>query len=349
MIIDEIKLKVDELSDDFMIKSIPSNYYVTFDKISTYETIVTHLHSKLIVIDRNVAKINNINDAPNIIKIDANEENKNIQTVLHICDLLESISFKKNDYLVVIGGGIIQDICAIAAKLFKRGIKWIYIPTTLLSICDSCIGGKAAVNNNNIKNQLALFTAPSKVIININFLKTLSDNDINCGIGEIVKLFALGGDEYINTFDVTQIHSFEYLEQISKQALFIKKAVIEHDEFEKSTRKSLNYGHTFGHAIESATNYKIPHGISIMYGMYIVNKFFNENEKLNDILKSFIDENTLKNLFTKNIDNILRLVSKDKKNLTHKLLLVRLPNCGECIHTEIDMDTSAIVKLQNIQ
>ena len=203
-----------------------------------------------------------------MIGSDAMEINKGIDKVLRVCEDLLVYGFDKGHTLIVIGGGIVQDIGAFTAKVYKRGINWVFVPTTLLSQCDSCIGGKTALNHLNYKNQLALFSAPNKVIIDTEFLNTLQPQDITSGYGEIVKLFLTGGSWYVDQFD-----EFTREEAIF-HALSIKKAVVECDEFEDNERKSLNYGHSFGHVIESMTDYAIPHGTAVMLGIDIINKIY---------------------------------------------------------------------------
>jgi 3-dehydroquinate synthase len=352
MIIDGISLKVGKCStDSFTVKSIPNDYTVEFVNETTADTLARYLDNKLVVIDRKVAELYGVDvNRDNVWPVDANEQNKTVHRMLDLCEELEKCSFRKKDTLVVVGGGITQDIAGMAAKLFKRGINWTFIPTTLLSMCDSCIGGKAAVNFNKTKNQLALFTAPQRVVINTKFTDTLPLEDIHCGIGEIVKLYALAGQSYVDRINFDYWSKSENFPTLIKQALLIKKAVIEHDEFEKNIRKSLNYGHTFGHAIESAMDYDIPHGIAIIYGMFIVNKLFNENESLNTALKTLISGEGLDEILrTSKLTHILELVRKDKKNVDDKLMLVRVPTCGECVFDHVSVDDELINKLRAIK
>lgn len=352
MIISDIILPVKDISDvgsTFTVKSVPLHYNVEFVEESASDTINRYTNNKVVVVDANVSKLYNIPIDPHTYCLTAIEENKNIDTVLKICDLLEDSKFKKKDTMVVIGGGITQDVSGMAAKLFKRGIKWVHIPTTLLAMCDSCIGGKAAVNSRKTKNQLALFTAPSKVVINTEFIKSLALSDVDCGLGEIVKLFAIGGQKYVDLLNTPLIYDVEFLNKAAKQALLIKKSVIEYDEFEIGARKSLNYGHTFGHAIEAITDYTIPHGIAIIYGMYIVNKLFRENEPLNTILAKFIDKEILHDLLTNRLDGIIDLTLKDKKNIDSKLMIVRVPENGICTFTEVEVNEDLLHRLGAIR
>jgi len=172
--------------DKLLIQSHPNNYEVLFEKFTN-----TFSDREVVLVDANIQRLYNVQHSK-LITIEAIEANKNIDTVLSVCEKLLEFRFDRGDTLVVIGGGITQDIGAYTAKTFKRGVNWVFYPTTLLSQCDSCIGGKTALNFRTYKNQLALFSAPSKVVIDTNFLKTLTAQDILSGHGEIVKLFLTG-------------------------------------------------------------------------------------------------------------------------------------------------------------
>jgi 3-dehydroquinate synthase len=239
-----------------------------------------------------------------MIVVEATEDNKSMDTVLMVCAKLLEYNFDKGSKLYVVGGGIIQDIGAFTSKIYKRGINWIFIPTTLLSQCDSCIGGKTALNYNNHKNQLALFSAPSKVIIDTTFLSTLSEQEIISGYGEIVKLFIIGGEYYIDILDKINI------EKAIMHSLAIKKAVVEFDEFEHNVRKVLNYGHTFGHAIEALSNFSITHGKAVLYGIEIINRLFSKSDKITKLVERYVDLNVIN---TFNSIDLTRTIMTDKK------------------------------------
>lgn len=277
----------------------------------------------VLVIDKNVYDIykSNYDKYEYIFKIEAKEELKNMNIVLKLVDYLMSIGFTKKDILHVVGGGITQDISSMCAAIFKRGIDWIFIPTTLLSMCDSCIGSKMGVNHNDSKNQLGTFYPPKQVIINVEFLKTLSEEDIYSGTGEILKLYALDNLEW----------EIDNLEDALKKCLSIKKAIIEEDELEKTIRPCLNYGHTFGHVFESMSNFRIPHGVAVMIGMYVIDRYFGKDvEKY----KSYID---IIKKYTKYIvldeDLILKYLKSDKKVFSDEITLI---NCREFIKVKLD-------------
>ena len=316
-IIQDTKFEVSTLKTDILtINSFPEEYSVHFEKFNNKFT-----DDQVLLVDKNVKELYNITHSK-IITVEALETNKNIETVLSVCETLLSYNFDKGNTLIVIGGGIIQDIGAFTAKTYKRGIKWIYVPTTLLSQCDSCIGGKTALNFLKYKNQLALFSAPSKVIIDTNFLKTLSPLDITSGYGEIIKLFLTGGEWYIDNFD-----NFTLGESIF-HSLSIKKSVIEQDEFEKLERKSLNYGHSFGHVIETITNYEIPHGEAVMLGIEIINRIHNNSSVITNLINRFTSLDKLKGI---NVEELINGLKTDKKVENGVISLVVVTSPGTTI------------------
>jgi 3-dehydroquinate synthase len=315
-----------EMANSMTIESHPKKYEVIFEDFLKHKSFS---QNEIVLIDKKVANLYNITH-DKLITIEALETNKSIETVLEVCERLMEYNFDRSQTLVVIGGGILQDIGAYVAKTYKRGINWIYFPTTLLSQCDSCIGGKTALNFKKYKNQLALFSAPTKVIIDTNFLKTLSEKDITSGYGEIIKLFLIGGNYYIDN-----IKYMDYKTAIF-HSLSIKKAVIEYDEFENLERKALNYGHSFGHVIEPLTNYDIPHGEAVMIGIEIINKLFSKSEYISDIISNYTTLSKIKSICS--VDDILKGLKTDKKvssgNIS--LIVVRTPGHTEFVNQPID-------------
>ena len=262
---------------------------------------------------------------------------------------LNGLGVTKGEKLVVVGGGITQDIGAFVAASYKRGIDWVLLPTTLLSMCDSCIGGKTGINYNNVKNQLALFVSPTKVIINTSFIKTLQHRDVNSGMGEILKLCLLGGQHFVDLYNKLvidgEVKSFEDYKELIVNCLYIKKTIIEEDEFEFDVRRSLNYGHTVGHAIETLTNYEIPHGQAVAVGMQIVNCLSGYSD---DKIKKNIDD-LIKNkdvLKKINFSFLADLVKKDKKTIGNNATFVLLRHSGDTFFKSIAIDDNLIKKIK---
>lgn len=315
-----------EYQEVLTIDSHPKPYKVYFKKFENYFS-----NNQVVLVDKNVKEKFNIQHSK-LIEIEAIEDNKSIETVLEVCQKLIEFKFDKGNTLIVIGGGIIQDIGAFVGKSFKRGIKWIYVPTTLLSQCDSCIGGKTALNFNGFKNQLALFSAPEEVIIDTDFLKTLSDQDITSGYGEIVKLFLIGGEWYVDNME-----KFDMKERIF-HSLSIKKSVIEFDEFENNERKSLNYGHSFGHVIEPIMAYTIPHGEAVLLGIEIINKLFSKSDKISNLINRYSSLEKIRGVI--NVESMIDKLTTDKKVSSGVISFVVVDEIGKTkfMNHEINKD-----------
>jgi len=312
------------------IKSYNKTYDVLYKEYDI-NAILSNIYSRndFIIIDKNVSRLHPIHDSfittKRLFMIDATETNKNINTVLAIIDELKEINFNKKNKLIVIGGGIVQDIGGFVATLYKRGIDWTFIPTTLLAMTDSSIGGKLGINRTS-KNMLGLFNAPTQVIISNYFLHSLSKNDILSGLGESLKLCLIGGNVPYNLF-LEHYRKSNFLE-IIKVSNNVKQIIIEYDELEKNIRKSLNYGHTFGHAIESASDYSIPHGIAVLYGMYMINKVFHDSkfDEINKLILDMIPEN-FKGMKV-SFNTFYSHLKNDKKNSGNNICFIVLNEIG---------------------
>jgi 3-dehydroquinate synthase len=318
---------------EFVIKSSPYNYTVKFIDDKTLGLVLLknrdiNKKKNFLFVDKNVDKIykEKLWKKDDTLTLIANEENKTISSSLLVIDILNKNNFTKKEILISIGGGITQDVTAFARSIFKRGINWTYFPTTLLSMADSCIGAKSAINYGGTKNLIGLFSAPKEVYINTTFLKTLDIRDVLSGYGEIIKLCIVGGESTIEEFKkVKDLQKGDLLFKIDvliKTALVVKKAVISEDEFENNIRKALNYGHTIGHAIEPIVKYKIPHGIAVLIGMFIENCISNDYgyldiascNFLNKIIIDFIDQKSLIYFKSVDIKELILHMKKDKKN-----------------------------------
>lgn len=265
--------------------------------------------------------------------IHATEEHKNYTALTTIIEQLIENRFRKNNRLIAIGGGIIQDITAFIASIMYRGVEWLFFPTTLLAQADSCIGGKTSINVGKYKNQLGNFYPPSKIYIAPEVLKSLSELDFKSGMGEMLHFYLVSGEKDYAFYEDNYEKSFddkEVLSALVKRNLEIKKGFIERDEFDRGERLLLNYGHSFGHAIESLTNYAIPHGISVSYGMdmanYISAKLGFIEQDVRQRVRSQL-EKIWAGTFINNIsvEKFETALSRDKKNIgnTYQLILTK--------------------------
>jgi 3-dehydroquinate synthase len=309
----------------------------------------------LVVVDKNVPK-KLINKTLSFLPkkkitlhyFNANEKNKNQKSINKILSILLIKNFNRNDCLISIGGGITGDVSGFAASIFKRGLKFVNIPTTLLSQVDSSIGGKTGINTKYGKNLIGAFYQPNLVVSDINFLKSLPKREIICGYGEILK-HALITDK--NFFSFLNKNGAEILnlkspsiEKVIYKSCSIKKKVVESDEKEMDVRKILNFGHTFAHAYEATLKYsqKLNHGEAVILGIKTAAKFSLLNKLLNPMDFKLI-ENHLKQLklprdinkyfSKKDVSQILSFIKKDKKNNTKKINLILLKKIGSPVYT----------------
>lgn len=287
------------------------------------------------LIDRKIAeiyseKLDQLIRSNSIIFVDATESQKSILGIAPIINQLIEKRVRREDVLVGLGGGIIQDVTCFISSTLLRGVDWKFIPTTLLSQADSCIGSKSSINVGSTKNILGTFNPPSEIFICPNFLLTLSNSDLLSGVGEIIKVHIIDGKESFaklaGDFDRLLIDS-QLLLTYSQAALCIKKKYIELDEFDRGIRNIFNYGHSFGHAIESATGYAVPHGIAVAMGMDLANNiavsrghllidhYLTMHSVLYKTYNQFLDVQIPFNDF-------LEALMRDKKNSTSKLRLI---------------------------
>jgi len=320
------------------IKSTNGDYSVIFDPTLSKLQELSNEPNIAYLIDKNVWDLyHNIffSNIPTsqLILIDALEENKDYLSIARLFPQLTELQAKKNITLVAIGGGIVQDIVGFIASILYRGIKWIFIPTTLLAQSDSCIGAKTSINFDQYKNLLGTFWPPQEVWLSTKFIDTLESKDFYSGIGEIIKLFLIDGEASIKHFKSIQSHNEidlrKNINDLLKRSLLIKKRFIEEDEFDKGIRNILNFGHCIGHAIESNSNYAIPHGQAVTLGMIWANiistkKKMLSNEKNELIYNSFLKSNHTisKELISFNSNRIISAMEKDKKRVGKDLAII---------------------------
>jgi len=322
------------------IKSSIQNYHVQFlnrinlGKKNNYYFLVDSYFK-----NQNYNFLNN----KKTIYIRANENSKSYNQISIILKKLLIMKVNKSSVLVCVGGGITQDITSFIANIIFRGINWIFIPTTLLSQSDSCIGSKIAINFLPIKNVLGGYWPPKKVIINTNFLKTLSYKDILSGLGEMSHYFYLSNKNdflfFKEKISNNNLRNNPTFKPLIIKSLNIKKKFIEKDEYEKNIRIFLNYGHTFGHAIESISNFKIPHGIAVSMGMHIANFISFKLSYINlKELEEFQQplEKIFFNYFNFSFSSkkIINLIQKDKKTINNKIRIIILKKIGKPIIKE---------------
>ena len=275
------------------------------------------------------------------ICIEAGEEFKNIHTCLKVWQTLSDLGADRKTLLISLGGGVVTDTGGFVASCYKRGISFIHIPTTLLGMVDASIGGKNGVDMNNLKNQIGVIRPPEMIIIDSVFLQTLPDNQIKSGYAEIIKHGLIHAESEDYFYDCIKLNNFdpENVKSLIKESVSIKLNIVELDVNEQGLRKSLNYGHTLGHAVESYRmtldkSQHLLHGEAIAIGLiletYISQKIFGfPKNKLID-LKNFIKTIYPMPHFKKTEqDTIIDFMKHDKKNLGGNINFVLLEDIGK--------------------
>ena len=344
------KLKVNTKSQKYPIL-IGSKLISKFHKICDINLI--KFKKCLIIIDSNVPKKlvldlkkNLKNKETFLLFFKASEKNKSQKSIDNILKILLSKNFSRQDCLITVGGGITGDVGGFAASIFKRGLQFVNIPTTLLSQVDSSVGGKTGINSSYGKNLIGNFYQPKLVICDISFLKSLSKREIICGYAEILKHSLIADENFFNYLykNVSNILKLKspFINKAIYTSCHIKKKVVEKDEKEKSLRKILNFGHTFAHAYEASLNYskKLNHGEAVILGIISALKFsieeriinFKDYQKIiNHIDSSKLTKKIKKYFSKKDTKKILSFMIKDKKNNTEKINLILLKKIGSPI------------------
>jgi 3-dehydroquinate synthase len=323
------------VSDEIIIQSHKGEYTASFIRSGMDRLNAELIKDAVYIIDTNIAKrykdrLDRVLSSKRLIKIDAKEENKSLDKFPDYIDALVALKVRRGQPLVAIGGGIIQDITCFLAATVMRGLPWIFYPTTLLAQSDSCIGSKSSINSRDVKNILGTFTPPDKVIIDVGFLQTLDKKDICSGLGEMLKVHAIDSPESFNRLSKHYdeiISDPVVMEEFIHDSLLMKRKLIEIDEFDTGPRNVMNYGHSFGHAIETATNYSIPHGIAVTIGMDIANFVATKMgvsssehfERMHDVLNKNCCSYRHVGI---NFELLMGALSKDKKNSATQLRLI---------------------------
>ena len=267
-----------------------------------------------------------------IFSLKSGEKSKSFSSYQKILNKLFELKFDRSDIVIAFGGGVVGDITGFSAATYMRGIKYIQIPTTLLAQVDSSVGGKTAINVAQGKNLVGAFYNPSLVIVSTYFLNTLSDEEFKSGLGEVVK-YALIGNKKLRSIierNSQQIISREesVLKSIIEESIKTKSKIVTKDEKENGIRAILNFGHTFGHAIEAYKNYKgITHGAAITLGMVSASRIsfyegYIKNYQLDNVV-NLISSIGLRTDYSKyNYIQLKKYIKSDKKIKNGKLNLV---------------------------
>ena len=315
------------------IKAIDYSIWIGENSLSKLD--ISNYSKVAILVDENtkrdclykLPKIEN----PLIIEIKSGEEYKNISTCNFIWEQLTINNFDRNSLLINLGGGVIGDMGGFCAVTYKRGLEFIHIPTTLLAMVDASVGGKLGIDFKGFKNQIGLFHNPKAVLISTEFLDTLDESELKSGFAEVIKHALILDNPLWLKLKNTTFTDLDW-EDIINHSVQIKNKIILEDPFEKGERKKLNFGHTFGHAIESYYLEKgtpISHGEAIFMGMILETGIsdLSENEK-NEIKDYIISNFALP--YTPKKTYLHKFLINDKKNQDGKINFTLLSEIGNC-------------------
>ena len=270
----------------------------------------------------------------NIILLDDGESSKSIDSAMRSITQLAQLSANKETLLIAYGGGSVTDHVGFVSSIFKRGIQYINIPTTLIGIIDASIGGKTALNIGNVKNQIGTFYQPSKIFIDLDLLDKMSSEIIDDGLGEMFKYSFIKGEDLLNDFkDYLNSKDSNLFYQLINECCKIKLDIVAIDERDENIRNTLNLGHTFGHAIESDSKNKVSHGIAVTNGLLIASflsfkkNYLKETDfnKIQLIAQSLIKEKYKIN----NVDKFVNYMLSDKKNNNNKIGIIIIEKIGQ--------------------
>ena len=334
------------------MESIISDSYAVHFNENAFKALNAHLAKKaysivFILVDENthelclpqfMAEINGDYQFE-IIEIESGEVNKNIDTCVGVWEALSELGADRKSILINLGGGVLTDLGGFVASTFKRGIDFINVPTTLLSMVDASVGGKTGIDLGSLKNQIGVINQPVMVLVVPDFLDTLDNRQIKSGFSEMLKHGLIQDRLYWET--LKQAESLEDMKKHILTSIQIKNKVVLQDPTERNIRKILNFGHTLGHAIESYflendSKETLLHGEAIAIGMilegYLSNKLTNlPLADLEDIKTTFLSRYEKIEFLEEDFDNILKLMKYDKKNSHGKVNFVLLKEVGNPI------------------
>jgi 3-dehydroquinate synthase len=223
--------------------------------------------SDALVVDRAVADRLSVPDSARLVLIDATEDTKTLTGCEQVVLALRELGVRRGHHVVVVGGGVVQDVGTFVTDIYMRGLPWTYVPTTLMAMTDSCIGGKSSINAGGVKNLVGGFHPPSRVIVDPVFLSTLAPSAISAGLAEAAKICYCRGQKSFDGY-LERYAAFESRpDLLLAHVLDAKKWFIEVDEHDQKERLLLNFGHTFGHALEAGTAYQLSHGLGVAVGV----------------------------------------------------------------------------------
>ncbi len=331
-------MEVSPVSEKLVIQSHKGPYSVIFTDMPFADCRPAAPGQCHYIIDARVAELYRAQLAgvlasPSALLIEARELNKSLERCPEYVTHLIGRGIKRGHMLVAIGGGVIQDITCFIAAVLLRGVDWHFHPTTLLAQADSCIGSKSSINVGPYKNVVGTYTPPVQIWLSPQVLATLPETEIRSGIGEMLKVHMIAGPREFDRIAADYaaiVADSAVMRTYILRSLEIKKGIIEQDEFDRGVRNVMNLGHSFGHAIESATDFGIPHGIAVTIGIDMANFTAVRLGLMGEAHFRRMHPTLAANYRNYEqtpvpIDRFLAAIGKDKKNTDAKLGLI-LPN-----------------------
>lgn len=311
---------------DFLTEKKPGKTFVVVD---------TNTHE--FCLPRFLSQVYGLQDSE-IIEIDPGEAHKNIETCMGLWSVLSELGADRNSLVINLGGGVISDIGGFIASTYMRGISYINVPTSLLGMVDAAIGGKNGVSLGNLKNQIGVVNPAEFVMIDLQFLQSLPQKEFRSGLAEVLKHGLIHDEKYWGKSKSISNFTSDQLEEVVRESVAIKDSIVNNDPKEKGLRKTLNFGHTIGHAIESfhlenSGTEKILHGEAVAAGMVMACYISTETEgfpkeKLKDVTEVVLSIFGKIPLEKEDDKKILEIMKFDKKNSNGKINFVLLKNIG---------------------
>jgi len=291
-------------------------------------------NESLIILDSALEQFklhSNLNASHVYLKV--SEETKNLETVEKIWEIMFSSNLNRSHEIVIIGGGVMLDLCSFAASTFKRGISYTLVPSTLLAMVDASHGGKNGFNNDYGKNQIGTFNLPKGVIVCFELLNTLKEKDYKDGLIELVKHGLIGSKEIFDK--LISAEDFKIETEVIKKGIQIKEDIVKEDYLETGKRKYLNFGHTIGHLIEQDSKFTVSHGeavaIGMIYELGLSKKHFGLPQEVIDLYVSYLEKLDYKKSyeFENSIDYLLGILKDDKKSKSYSVDIVLLSDVSQ--------------------
>ena len=348
----KITLDLQEKSYEIIVGSNILQQLQIFLQTKNYNKIIAISDKNVIKFHRQ--KLKNIVENIDFVEVEAGEFSKSFAIFEKVCEEILQKNIDRHTLLIAFGGGVVGDLTGFCASVLLRGIDFIQIPTTLLAMVDSSVGGKTAINSNVGKNLIGSFYQPKLVLCDIDFLETLPLREFRSGYAEIVKYGFIYDKNFFDFLDENLMEIFAknlpILQKIITRSCEIKAQIVGRDEKENGERALLNFGHTFGHIFETETNYstEILHGEAVAIGMLMASQMsvdfgfidnFEYQKIFNHLQKSGFELN-LKNIRQNwHQENLIKHLFKDKKIENNQLTFILLSKIGEAkIHKKISLE-----------